>query len=65
MYKARLVASGYKQEHLNEIRQDSSTCFKVNFRLVVSMIAWNMWIIYSVDVKSRKKLNRDIYMKPP
>ena len=52
VYKARLVARGFEEEHLNELRKDSPTCCKVSFCLVVSIIATNMWTIHSVDVKS-------------
>ena len=52
VYKAHLVGRGFEEEHLNELRKDSPTCCKVSFRLVVSIIASNMWTIHSVDVKS-------------
>ena len=69
MYKARLVARGFEEEHLNKLRKDSPTCCKVNFRLVVSIIASNMSTIHSVDGKSAfsrgKEINRDVYVKPP
>ena len=69
VYKARPVARGFEEEHLNELRKDSPTCCKVSFWLVVSIIATNMWTNHSVDVKSAflqgKEINRDVYVKPP
>ena len=54
---------------MKDIRKDSPTCCKDNFRLVTSIIASNQWKIHSVDVKSAflqgKGINRDVYVRPP
>ena len=69
VYKARLVARGFEEDNLEEIRKDSPTCCKDNFRLVLCIISSKSWTIHSVDVKSAflqgKGINRDIYLKPP
>ena len=39
VYKAHLVAMGFEEEHLNDLRKDSPTCCKVSFLLVVCIIA--------------------------
>ena len=66
IYKACLVVRGFEEEHLKDIRKDSPTCYKDNFRLITSMIASIQWKIHSVDVKSLflqgKGLNRDVYV---
>ena len=63
------VARGIEEENLNNFRQDSITCCKDNFRLVLSIIVWNSWIIHSLDIKSAyfqsKKIDHDVYLKPP
>ena len=68
VYKPRLVARGFGEYNLNELRKDSPTCCKVSFWLVVSIIASNIWTIHSVDVKSaflqRKEIKRNVYVKP-
>ena len=46
IYKTRLVARGFKED-LNNIRKDSPTCSKDNFRLVQSIFVSNSWIILS------------------
>ena len=69
VYKADLVTRDFEEEHLNDLRKDYLTCRKVSFRLVVCIIASNVWTIHSVDIKSAffegTKINRDVYMKPP
>ena len=69
MYKARLVARGFEEENLNDIRKDSPTCCKDNLRLITCIISSNQWKIHSVDVKAAflqgKGISRDIYLKPP
>ena len=68
-YKARLVARGFEEENLNDIRKDSPTCCKDNFRLLTCIIASNQWNIHSIDVKAAflqgKEISRDIYIRPP
>ena len=68
IFKARCsVARGLEEENLNNIRQDSTTCCKDNFRLVLSIIVWNSWIIYSLNITSAylqsKKIDREVYLK--
>ena len=69
IYKARLVARGFKEENLNNTRKDSPTCCKDNFHLVLSIIVSNSWIIHSLDIKSTflqgQKIDRDVYLKLP
>ena len=64
-YKERLVARGFEEDNLSSIHKDSPTYCKDNFRLSLSIIISNKWIIYSVDVKSTflqgKGINRDVY----
>ena len=66
-YKARLVARGFEEDNLSNIRKDSPTCCKDNFRLTLSIIISNKWIINSVDVTlaflQGKGIDRDIYLK--
>ena len=70
IYKACLVARGFEEENLNNIRKYSPTCCKNNFsRLVLSIIVSNSWIIHFLNIKSPflqgKKIDRDVYLKPP
>ena len=51
-YKPHLVARVFEEDNLSSVRKDSSTCCKDNFRLTLSIIISNKWIIHSVDVKS-------------
>ena len=53
-YKAHLVARGFEEDNLSSICKDSPACCKNNFRLTLSIIISNKWIIHSVDVKMTK-----------
>ena len=68
-YKARLVARGFEESNLNEIRKDSPTCCKENFRLLLAIVVTNKWKVHSLDIKAAflqgNKINRDVYLKPP
>ena len=68
IYKTRLVARGFEERNLNNIRKSSLTCCEDNFRLVLSIIVSNSWIIHSLEIKSAflqgKKIDRDVYLKP-
>ena len=68
-YKARLLARGFEEENLVEIRKDSPTCCKENFRVLLLLIIANKWKIHSLDIKSAfllgKKIDRDVYLRPP
>ena len=50
-YKAHLVARGFEEDNLSSFCKDSPTRCKDNFRLTLSIIISNKWIIHSVDVK--------------
>ena len=67
--KARLVARGFEEENLNEIRKDSPTCSKENLRIVLAIISSHQWQASSLDVKSAflqgNQIDRDLYLKPP
>ena len=66
--KARLVARGFEEENLNEIRKDSPTCSKENLRIVLAIISSHQWQASSLDVKSAllqgNQIDRDLYLKP-
>ena len=68
-YKARLVTCGIGEDNLSNIRKNSPTCCKDDFRLTLSIIISNKWIIHSADVKSTflqvQGIDPDIYLKPP
>ena len=68
-YKARLLARGFEEENLVEIRKDSPTYCKENFRVLLLLIIANKWKIHSLDIKSAfllgKKIDRDVYLRPP
>ena len=64
-YKARLVARGFEESNLNEIRKDSPTCCKQNFRLLLAIVVTNKWKVHSLDIKAAflqsDKINRDLW----
>ena len=43
IHKSPLVIRGFEEENLKDIRKDSPTCCKDNFRLTASKIASNQW----------------------
>ena len=67
--KARLVARGFEERNLNDIRKDSPTCGKDSLRLLLVIVASNEWTINSLDVKSAflqgKDISRDLLILPP
>ena len=67
--KARLVARGFEEENLNDIRKNSPTCSKENLRIVLAIISSHQWQASSLDVKSAflqgNQIDRDLYLKPP
>ena len=69
IYKTRLVARGFEDENLNNMRKDSPIFCKDNFRLVLCIIVSNSWIIHTFNIKSAflqgKKIDCDVYLKPP
>ena len=68
-YKARLVAGGFEELDRDNIRTDSPTCCKENFRLVFTITVSHKWKIKSLDIKSAflqgQPINREIFLKPP
>ena len=68
-YKARLLARGFEEENLVEIRKDLPTCCKENFRVLLLLIIASKWKIHSLNIKSalkkRKKIDREVYLRPP
>ena len=67
--KARLVASGFEEDHLAKLRTDSPTCGKESLQIVIAIIITNGWEINSLDIKSAflqgKEISRDLFVKPP
>ena len=68
-YKARLVVRGFEESNLIDIRKDSTTCCKENFRLLLAIVVTNKWKVHSLDIKSAflqgKNIDRELYLKPP
>ena len=66
---ARLVVRGFEELDNDEIRKDSPTCCKENFRLNLLLAITKNWIINSLDIKSAilqgHPISRDIFVKPP
>ena len=66
--KARLVARGFEEDSL-DIRTDSPTISKENFRLVCSIGISNGWKIHSLDVKAAflqgSEIGRAVHLLPP
>ena len=67
-YKARLVAGGFEELDKDNIRTDSPSCCKENFRLVLTIILSHKWEIKSLDIKSAflqgQPINSEIFLKP-
>ena len=67
--KARLVARGFEEYNLDEIRKDSPTCSKENLRLILAVISSLHWKINSLDVRAAflqgNEIDRDVYLRPP
>ncbi|CAF2215336.1 unnamed protein product [Rotaria magnacalcarata] len=67
--KARLVARGFEEEYLTNIRKDSPTCSREGFRIVLSIMISRGWTCNSMDVKTAflqgKGFDRDVFLKPP
>ena len=67
--KARLVARGFEDPDRDELRRDSPTCGKSNFRLITSILSSNKWQVHCLDVACAflqgKPIDRDVYLKPP
>lgn len=65
--KARLVARGFKEEHM--IQQDSLTASKEAIGILLTIAAHKQWTIKTTDIKSAflygKELSRDVCLRPP
>ena len=66
--KARLVARGFEEDTLN-IKTDSPTIQKENFRLMCSLAVTSGWKIHSLDIKSAfvqgDDIERAVHLVPP
>ena len=67
--KARLVARGFEEEHIEKLKTGSPPCCKKNLRVLFAIIASNHWKIRTLDIKTAffqgQKVDREIYLKPP
>ena len=67
--KARLVARGFEEDQINDIRKDSLTCGKDSLRLSLTLFASMDWQIHSLEVKSAflqgNAIEREVYIIPP
>ena len=67
--KARLVARGFEEENLKNLRTDSPTCGKESLRILISIIVSKEWQINSLDIKAAflqgKEIKRTLFLKPP
>ena len=62
MVKARLVARGFEETNLKDIRKDSPTCGKDSLRLCLTILASKHWKISYPDIK---EINREVFLIPP
>ena len=69
VYKARLVVRGFEEIEKHEIRKDSPTYCKENFRLILSLVITKNWKINSLDIQfavvQGLPMSHDIFVKPP
>ena len=69
IYKARLVSRSFEQIEKDNIRKDSPTCCKENFRVILSIIVSFEWKIHSFGIKSAflqgQLISRNVFLKPP
>ena len=67
--KARLVAQGFEEENVDEIRCDSPTKTKKNLRLVCAITASHDRTLHSMDVTSAflqgTPITRTVHLVPP
>ena len=67
--KARLVARGYEECNLKNVRTDSPTCKRENLRIILAVNASKSWNVHSLDIKSAflqgKDIGRDVFLKTP
>ena len=68
MVNARLVARGFEETDLKNIRKDSPTCGKDSLRLCLTILASKHWKISSLDIKAAflqgKEINREVFRIP-
>ena len=50
--KARLVARGFKEDCLDECEKESPTCSKDTLRKIFSLIAYKLWQLKAIDIKT-------------
>ena len=66
--KARLVARGFQDTNVNDIRHDSPTCSKEGLRIALGIMASHGWTCKSMDIKTAflqsKQLDRLVYLSP-
>ena len=69
LVKARLVARGFEEAEVNEIRKDSPTCGKDSLRLCLTLLVSMGWQINSLDIKAAflqgNHIERDVFIIPP
>ena len=68
-YKARLVARGFEESNLTNIRKDSPTYCTEKFRWLLDIVVTKKWKVHLLDIISAslqgKNIDRDMYLKPP
>ena len=66
--KARLVAQGFEEDS-SSLTNESPTCSKDSFRIMLSIVSSMNWKIQSIDIKSAflqgMPLSRSVFLKPP
>ena len=64
-FKARLVVRGF-EEDISTICNDSPTCNKESFRLILAIVASNKWSVNSLDIQAAflqgNEIERCIYL---
>ena len=67
--KARLVARGFEEDNIENIKKGSRTCSRDTLRVVLSVVAHKQWTLQSIDIKTAflqgDNLSRDVYVNPP
>ena len=67
--QARLVARGYEECNLCDVRKDSPTCSRQTLRIILAINSSKHCKVHSLDIKSAflqgKTIERDVYLKQP
>ena len=67
-YKARLVATGFEDSNLIDMRKNSPTWRTENFGLLLAIAVTNKWKVHSLDIKSAflwgKNIDHEMHLKP-